>query len=65
VSSFPVIAPYGFWYVPKGDPVAQRELLALAAERLRAGLKMSVVGDGWFYFEGLWTGEDIPFTRER
>jgi len=65
VSFFPAIAPYGFWYAPKGDPIAERELLALAAERPRAGLKTSIVGDGWFYFEGLWTRDDIPFTRER
>lgn len=60
MSFFPARAPYGFWYAPKDNPTAERELLALVIERPRAGLKVRLVGDGWFYFEG-----HIPFTRGR
>ena len=65
ISFFPVLAPYGFRYAPPSDSVAQRELKDLARQRPRRGIKMSDLGDGWFYFEGLWTGEDLPFKRVR
>jgi hypothetical protein len=64
VSFFATMAPYGFRYAPKADPVAQRELLALTRQP-PAGLTMRSIGGGWFYFEGLWAGDDFPFTRER
>jgi hypothetical protein len=59
------IHPWGFRYAPVADRTAQIALQSWARRAPPRGSRMHDLGDGWFYYEGLWRGGPDPFERKR
>jgi hypothetical protein len=62
IEYFPVLHPCGFRFAPQDDSIAQRELKDWA-KRTLPGRRMDALGDGWFYYEGHWPSDSLPFSR--
>jgi hypothetical protein len=63
IEYFPVLHPYGFRFAPRDDSNAQRELQVWAKRTLR-GRRMDALGHGWFYYEGHWPSDSLPFSLD-
>ena len=60
---FPESETYGFLFAPANSSTAQEELQALSGFPKHPGHRVDALDHGWFYYEGHWGPDGLPFSR--
>lgn len=61
IGYFPESDTYGFLYAP--DHTAKEQLLLVSEELRQAKYRVDAINGEWFYYEGRWRIDSVPFSR--